>query len=118
MIKFTPLNDQILIRMDSRRVSETLHVPGQSQKVLPSGEVLAVGRGVMTAQGFHGPQVAVGDHVAIDLKGGWRTLPLDETQEIYVCVSESQVLGKLEGASRDSVWFKALLDEDTHSLLV
>lgn len=116
MIKFTPLNDQILIRLDARRVSETLHVPGQSQKVLPSGEVLAVGRGVMTAQGFAGPQVAVGDHVAIDLKPGWRTLPLDKSSEIYIAVSEAQVIGKLEGATRDSAWFAAL--EERSDLLV
>jgi hypothetical protein len=70
--------------------------------------VMATGRGVFVpGTGFVEVQVKVGDHVAVSTEGSWINLPLSEDKsEVFITVSESIILGKLEGATRDHRWFK------------
>ena len=111
-IQYTPLNDQVLIKMDIKQKSILETGINTRPTVLPSGYVIAVGKGVfLQGVGWAEPQVKPGDHVAVAIEG-WTTLPLaEDANDVYVSVSESVILGKLEGATPDSPWFK--LGEDT-----
>lgn len=107
-IGFTPINDNVLVKMDVQEASFLVQHLDDRPTVVPSGVVVAIGRGVfIPGTGFVETQVKPGDHVAISTEGLWVNLPLSEDKnEIFVCVSESIILGKLEGATRDRRWFK------------
>lgn len=108
-IQFRPLNDQVLVKMDMQKKSR-LEIDSTRPTVLPSGVVVAVGRGTFQPGiGFTEPQVKVGDHVAVSLDGPYAVVPLadKEASEVYIVLSESMVLGLLQGADENSCWFKA-----------
>lgn len=106
-INFTPINDQILLKMDVK-IRSALELGNQKPLVIPSGVVVATGRGTFVpGTGFVETQVKPGDHVAVSTEGSWVNLPLSEDKdEVYVCVSESIILGKLEGLTRGMRWFQ------------
>jgi co-chaperonin GroES (HSP10) len=108
MIDFQPLNDQVLLRMDVLEASILERGIDDRPMVLPSGRVIAVGRGTFIAgTGFVESQVKPGDHVAVLSDGSWVTLPLSEKKdEVYVTVSESAILGKLSGCEPGTRWWK------------
>lgn len=108
MIKFAPLNDQVLLRMDVIKTSILERGLNDRPYVLPSGVVIATGRGVFVpGTGFVEVQVKPGDHVAVSTEGSWVNLPLSEDkEEVYVVVSESLLLGKLEGCTPETRWWK------------
>lgn len=108
-VQFHPMNDQVLLKMDVKKKSILERGVNDRPTVLPSGVVVEVGRGVFVpGVGWIEPQVKPGDHVAVSMDGPWTSLPLsDQPEEIYVAVSESLLLGKLEGADEGSAWFKA-----------
>jgi co-chaperonin GroES (HSP10) len=113
VVGFQPFNDFVLLKLDSKRRS-SLEIRREKPKVLPSGVVLAVGRGTFVhGTGFVGSQVEVGDHVAvIPDPTSWFKLPLSEDEgETFIVVSESQVMGKLDGADHASPWFKTKNDD-------
>lgn len=113
VVGFSPFNDFVLIRLDTKKRS-ALELRREKPKVLPSGIVLAVGRGTFVhGTGFVGSQVEVGDHVAvIPDPTGWFKLPLSEDEDdTFICVSEAQIMGKLEGADAASPWFKTKNDD-------
>jgi co-chaperonin GroES (HSP10) len=109
-IKFHPLNDQLLLKMDVRKKSLLEKGINDKPTLLPSGVVIAVGRGVFVpGKGWMEPQVKAGDHVAIILDGTpMLRMPIDSNEDdIYICVSESLLIGRLEGADEASCWWKA-----------
>lgn len=129
-INFIPLNDQVLIKMDIQQRSSAIITPdthgGDQPIVIPSGVVVAVGRGVFVpGTGFVENQVKPGDHVAISTEGSWINLPLSEDKnEVYVTVSESLILGKIENPAdpaqpleRDRRWFLKADSDKTISRL-
>lgn len=122
-ITFIPLNDQVLIRMDIQERTSTIITPdthgGDTPVVIPSGIVVAVGRGVFVpGTGFVENQCKPGDHVAISTEGSWINLPLSEDKnEVYVTCSESLILGKLENATPAHRWFKKADSDKTLSRL-
>ena len=105
-IQFQPINDQVLIKLDSRKRSQ--FAIAEKPEFMPSGHVVAVGRGTyVPGTGFVETQVKPGDHVALLMDGTWSRLPIeDDPSVVYVSVSESLILGKLTGADVDSAWFK------------
>lgn len=107
-VEFIPANDQVLIRMDTKKRS-VLEVLVEKPTVLPSGIVVAVGKGVFIGTGWAGSQFEPGDHVAVSLDGGWLPLPLADKkdEEVYFTISESMILGKLKNADQGSPWFTA-----------
>jgi len=107
-VQFHPINDQILLRMDVQQKSILERGVNDRPTVLPSGVVVEVGKGVFApGVGWIEPQVKPGDHVAVSMDGPWTNLPLsEEPEEIYVAVSESLIIGKIEGADKGSAWFK------------
>jgi hypothetical protein len=111
-IFFQPINDQVLLKMDVKKKSILERGVKDKPTVLPSGHVIRVGRGTfIPGTGFIEPQVQEGEHVAVSMAGEWTNLPLDEDpDEIYISVSESLILGKLEGADKDTRWFKTADD--------
>lgn len=122
-INFIPINDQVLVKMDIQQRSSAIITPdthgGDTPVVIPSGVVVAVGRGVyVPGTGFVENQCKPGDHVAISTEGSWVNLPLSEDKnEVYVTVSESIILGKLEGCTADRRWFKKADTDKTLSRL-
>lgn len=111
-VRFEPLNDMVQLKMDLKEESVLERGIKDRPTVLPSGTVVAVGRGpFLPGVGWAGPQVAVGDHVAVSTDGAWIPLPLStDKREVHIAVSESLILGKLFGADRNSAWFKASED--------
>ena len=112
-VNFSPINDQVLVQLDCKKRSALARGINDKPTMLPSGVILAVGRGVfIPGTGFVEPQVRVGDHVCISMEGNWTPLPLsDDPDEVFVSVSESLILGRLQGADHDSPWFKAATDD-------
>ena len=108
-VKFYPINDQVLIRLDVKPMSVLEAGITKKPKVLPSGTVLAVGRGVfIPGTGFVETQVKPGDHVAISMGGEWVNLPIAaDKDDIHISVSESVILGRIEGADIGSPWWSA-----------
>lgn len=109
-VTFHPINDQVLIKMDVKRKSVLELGVNDRPEVLPSGIVIAVGRGVFApGVGWIEPQVKAGDHVAVSMDGPWVNLPLTDRKDgdVHIAVSESLILGKLEGADIGSAWFAA-----------
>ena len=107
---FHPINDQVLLKMDVRKKSVLEVGLNGRPEVLPSGVVVEVGRGVFApGVGWIEPQVKAGDHVAVAMDGPWITLPLVDRAEgeVYVTLSESLIIGKLEGADAGSAWCAA-----------
>lgn len=106
-----PLSDMLLVLMDLQPASP-LQPDQKRRKALPfpSGVVVEVGRGVYCpGVGYLESQLRVGDHVALNLTpgGNWRTVPLNpDPAVIYVLCSESLAVGKLEGATPESTWYK------------
>ena len=113
LVKYHPLNDQVLVKLDCKKKSALQRGIVDTPTMLPSGVVVEVGRGMfMPGVGFVETTVKVGDHVAISLEGNWTPLPLsDDKDEVYVSISESLILGRLEGADHDSPWFKAATED-------
>jgi hypothetical protein len=107
-VGFTPANDQVLLKMDVKKRS-VLEVLKEKPTVLPSGVVVAVGKGVFIGTGWAGSQFEPGDHVAVSLDGGWLPLPLTDRkdEEVFFTISESMILGKLHNADEGSPWFTA-----------
>lgn len=105
-ITLTPANSNVVIRMDSIKASIVAINP-EKPKYYPSGIVVGVGKGLFVpTQGFIGSSFKVGDHVAFDPAAA-RPMPLSpEPEEFYVLVSEDAIFGKLNGAHKESVWFK------------
>lgn len=121
-VGFEPLNDQVLVKMDVKKKSSTIITPdsagGDKPTVIPSGVVVAVGRGVFVpGTGFVENVCKAGDHVAISMEGSWTNVPLSaDPNEVFVCVSESLLIGKLTGATQDSAWFKKGDESPTQTL--
>lgn len=106
-VTFLPLNDQILLKLDVKKRS-ILELKDSKPTILPSGVVCGVGRGVFVpGKGWLEPQVKIGDHVALILDGAaMLRLPITkDDDEIYISISESQLIGRLEGADEKSCWW-------------
>lgn len=105
-VTFVPVNDQVLLALDMK--VQTTKLVGIPPKALPSGRVLAVGKGVFCAGvGYLGSQLQRGDHVSVELRHGmFRTLPLDPAKgQVFIVISESHVLGALGDAGSESAWY-------------
>jgi co-chaperonin GroES (HSP10) len=95
-LKFQPLNDQVLIKMDVKKKSVIVDPNGKAM-IVPSGIVQACGRGIFVQGQFIETQVKPGDHVAVSMEGSWTRIPLDDDpNEIYMTVSESLIIGKID----------------------
>ena len=111
IVQFQPINDQVVVRMDVKKKSAILIDTSSRPTVIPSGVVVAVGRGTfIPGTGFVEAQVKPGDHVAVTMDGTWVNLPLaTDQEEIFVAVSESLILGKIEKPDevewKDTPWF-------------
>ena len=118
MIKFQPINDQILIKLDVVEPSILERGVDDRPKILPSGTVVAVGRGTFVhGTGFIETQVKAGDRVAVSLTETATNLPLsDEKGQVYVSISESLILGKLDFSAYEndgeSPWFQAVKKQE------
>lgn len=120
-VKFHPIGDQVLVRLDVKD-PPALAIRPEKKVVLPSGRVVAVSpRYVVPGVGWVETVVKVGDHVALVLERGgpWRALPLSgKDSEIYVTISESSILGRLQGADETSPWFVDNKDDGPSGLIV
>lgn len=107
IVQFEPINDQVVVKMDVKKKSAILIDTSARPTVIPSGEVVAVGRGTFVpGTGFVETQVKPGDHVAVSMDGSWVNLPLsDDKEEIFIAVSESLILGKIAKPA-DMDWAK------------
>ena len=114
-IKFKPCNDQILLKVDVKQPSVIERNVKDKPTMLPSGVVIAVGRGTfIPGTGFVEPQIKPGDHVCFMLEGRLERLPIapekdeNKNHQLYVSISESLVMGVLdfgEESPEESIWF-------------
>lgn len=114
-IKFHPSNDQTLLKVDVKQPSVIERNVKDKPTMLPSGVVIAVGRGTfIPGTGFVESQFKPGDHVCFMLEGRLERLPIapekDENgnHQLFVSISESLIMGKLdfgEESPQESVWF-------------
>ena len=106
-IEFEPLNDQVLIKVHVQKKS-ALELDGTPPDKLPSGEVVAVGRGTFVDGKFVEPQVNTGDTVMFDLTAGpiIRVDITGDKEDFYAVMSEAQLLGKMHNMTMESHWFK------------
>jgi co-chaperonin GroES (HSP10) len=118
-IKFFPCNDQILIKVDVKQPSVIERNVKDKPTMLPSGVVIAVGRGTFVpGTGFVEPQVQPGDHVCFMLEGRLERLPIapekdkDGNHQLFCSISESLIMGKLDFGTEDyeqkfdTIWFQ------------
>ena len=82
--------------------------------LLPSGTVIASGKGMfIPGVGHVDSQVKAGDHVAIVLAGPLQRMPIsDDPNEIFVVISEAQLIGRLGNADVGSPWWKTENEPD------
>jgi len=101
-----PLFDRILVRplKTGDRTKGGLYIPDAATEGTPwrRGEIVAMGAGLITAEGITLPMsVKVGD-VVIFFRGGSDQLVLPTDDEDLLCIREGHILGIVHGLDRDT----------------
>lgn len=107
-LEFEPINDQVLIKVHTMAASALAPDHLKEAEKLPSGEVIAVGRGVFVNGTFVESQLKPGDTVMFDLSQPQPIVRVDLTgkdEDFFAVMSEAMILGKIHNLTPKSHWF-------------